>query len=330
MAGLKWEDYVKKLLIAALFGSVCSIPGAQAASDFPNKPIKIIVNGSAGAGTDSLTRILADHLKKYVNQPVVVVNMPGGGGVTGTAAVQSAAPDCYTAGYLAMPHLVAQNASGLTTMTLDDFTMLAQLVDDPNVIAVKADAPWKTFGDLVAQAKSDPKSLNWADSGYIGDDWLVIADIGRKLGVPLKAIHYPGAAEQNAALLGGQMQVKVGNIGDTKRDAENGSMRILAVATEARDPRFPDVPTLKELGMDIVASVPRGIVYPKDTPDECVQILGGAIKKVSEDPDYIKAIADQGLKPEVRIGAEHRAYLESLWTRTSDILKAAGELKQAN
>jgi tripartite-type tricarboxylate transporter receptor subunit TctC len=317
---------MRNLILAALLA--CTGPlVANAASDFPSKPIKIIVNGSAGAGTESLTRTLADHLKKYISQPVVVVNLPGGGGLTGTSAVQEAAPDCYTAGYLAMPHLVAQNASGLTKMTLDDFTMLAQLVDDPNVVAVKADAPWKTFNDLVEQAKKDPASLKWADSGYIGDDWLVIADLGRRLSVSLKAIHYPGAAEQNAALLGGQMNVKVGNIGDTKQHVESGAMRILAVATEARDPRYPDVPTLKELGMDIVASVPRGIVYPKGTPDECVQILGGAIKKVSEDPDYVKALANQGLAPEVRVGAEHRAYLEDRWARASDVIKAMGELK---
>lgn len=316
---------MRRILLASAF-AVAGIVSASA-SDFPSKPIKIIVNGSAGAGTDSLTRTLAEHLQKYLKQPVVVANMPGGGGLNGTSAVKDAAPDCYTAGYLAMPHLVAQNASGLTTMTLDDFTMLAQLVDDPNVVAVKTDAPWKTYGDLMAQAKKDPASLKWADSGFIGDDWLVIADIGRNLGVELKAIHYPGAAEQNASILGGQMDVKVGNIGDTKRLVEDGSMRILAVATEARDARYPDVPTLKELGMNIVASVPRGIVYPKGTPAECVQILGDAIKQVSVDPDYVKALEDQGLTPEVRTGAEYGAYLQGLWQRTSEILKESGNLK---
>lgn len=316
-----------RFFLPLMLACICPL-AANAASDFPNKPIKIIVNGSAGAGTDSLTRTLADHLKKYLPQPVVVLNVPGGGGLTGTAEVKAADPDCYTAGYLAMPHLRAQNASGLTDMTLDDFTALAQLVDDPNVIAVKADAPWKTFGELVEQAKKDPASLTWADSGYVGDDWLVIADLGRRLGVSLKAIHYPGAAEQNAALIGGQMSVKVGNIGDTKPGLDNGTMRVLAVATEKRDSRIPDVPTLKELGLDIVASVPRGIVYPKGTPDECVRIFGDAIRKTSEDPDYIAALAKQGLKPEVRIGQEHRAYLEQLWERTTHILEAAGEIKK--
>lgn len=298
---------------------------AQDGANFPSEPVEIIVTAPAGGVTDTGTRLLAKAVEDHFEQPWVVLNRPGAGGLIGMQALASADNDCYTAGYVLMPHFPAQSLTGITDLTMEAFAPIALLVDDPGVIAVAADSEYETFADLLEATRANPGQISWGDNGFLGDDHLVIAGIMAATGVEPNIINYDGSADINPALLGGHIAAKAGNVGDTLRLHQDGQMRILAVSSEERLDSLPDVPTLTELGHDVVASTGRGLAYPAGTAQACVDAMAEAITTASKEQDYIDAMAAQGLTIRVLTGDDYKAFIDQRFKFVQGVLDFIGE-----
>ncbi|HBT25183.1 MAG TPA: tripartite tricarboxylate transporter substrate binding protein, partial [Pseudothermotoga sp.] len=222
------------------------------AANYPRKPVTIICPWGAGGGTDRLARFLADELSKKLGQPFVVVNKTGGGGAVGHSAGAYASPDGYTLTLVTM-EIASMHWMGLTNLSFEAFDYIAQVNEDSAGVLVKADASWKTLNDLLEDIKSNPGKFLFSGtaSGGIWD----LARIGMldAAGLSVDSVTWiptTGAAQALIELLGGHVDVVTCSLAEAISQIQSGQVRALAIMADERDPRFPDVPTLKEFGIN--------------------------------------------------------------------------------
>lgn len=269
---------------AALLGT----PAAWADS-YPSKPITLILPFPAGGATDVQMRVLAQAAAKELGQPIIVSNRPGVGGTLGPAAMaQSSPPDGYTIALIAatlfrLPHLMKVSYD-----PAKDFTYLINLTGYTNGLVVRQDAPWKNVQELLADAKARPGAISYGATGKGSAGHIAMERLLRTAGVQMTFIPYKGGAETTTALLGGHLNV----ISDPGWGpiVESGKARILATLGEARLKRFPQVPTLKELGFDLVVNSPIGLAGPKGMEPAVVKKLHDAFRKAMNEPGYQQAL----------------------------------------
>ncbi len=280
------------LLLAACGGGNETAPadgdkGKTATTDFPNKALELIVPYSAGGGTDTVARSFADLAKNDLGQSFGVVNREGGGGAVGMQNGASAKPDGYsvtmvTVELLTLPH------TGLAQFTYEDFKPVALLNEDPAAITVRADAPWNTVEEFIEAAKA--KNLKVGNSGT-GAIWhLAAAAFEKETGVTLNHIPFEGAAPAVTALLGGHIDAVTVSPGEVISQVEAGELKVLAVMADERVDKLPDVPTLKESGVDLSIGTWRGLAVPKDTPDDIVKVLEDSFGKTAQSEEFQSAL----------------------------------------
>ena len=280
-------------LMALCAGVLVAGATAQAA-DYPTKQIEMIVPYAAGGGTDLVARAFADTAKKYLPQPIGVINKTGGAGAVGLSEIVTSRPNGYkiglgTAELAMLPHM------GLVQFTAGDFVPVARLNADPAAITVKIDAPWNTYEDFIAYAKTNPGKIRIGNSGT-GAIWhLAAAALEDKTSVKFNHIPYDGANPAVTALLGGHIEAVTVSPAEVISHVAAGKLKVLAIMTDKRLPKFPDVPTLKERGVDLSIGTWRGIVAPKGTPQDVVDILRAAAKKTSEDTAFKEALDKMNL-----------------------------------
>ncbi len=267
-------------ILMALSFSVSAI-----AADYPTKPIQLLIPFGAGGSADSMGRMIAKAAEQYLGQPVVAVNKPGAGGGIMLTALKDARPDGYTIGWGSTGILTVTNIGNVPFMH-DVFTHVARIGYSAMPIVVRADAPWKTFQEFVDYAKQNPDKVKIGNAGTGSATHLTPIFMEKALGV--KFIHVPLGAERRVpSLLGGEVDAVCSPLPEIVAQVEAGKARILAVPSEERDPGYPDVPTMKELGYNVVLELFRGISVPKATPADVVKKLEEAFKKASEDPDFV-------------------------------------------
>ena len=278
--------------MAALLLSVSAL-----AADFPSRPIEIVVPSSAGGGTDVMARIFAETAKKYVSQPMVVSDKPGASGGIGMTEVQRATPDGYKIGVLIselaiIPHL------GMTKATVSDFIPIARLNADPGVVAVRADAPWQSVEELLAQARKEPRSITMGNAGT-GSIWhLAAAAVEEKNDVRFNHVPFQGAAPSVLALVGGHVNAITVSPAEIGSFVAAGKIRVLVALSERRLPApFDKVMTFKEKGVDLVVGTWRGLGAPLGTPPEVVSYLREATRKTAEEPAFRDALSKANLQP---------------------------------
>lgn len=268
------------VVCAALAGAVLA-QGASA-QQFPSKPITLICPWPAGGGTDIHLRTLAELASKRLGQNVVVENRPGNAGMNGPATMaKTAKPDGYTISQLAITAFRLPHMRKVEWDPLEDFTYIVGLAGYTFGIVVKADSPFKTFGDLIAYAKANPGKLSYATPGSGTSLHLAMEEIGAKAGVQFLHVPFKGQAEGMSALLGGHVMAQVDSTG-WARQVDAGAARLLATLGDRRT-RW-GAPTVKELGVDTVSNSPYGLVGPKGMDPKVVKILHDAFKSASEDP----------------------------------------------
>ena len=256
---------------------------AQAA--YPERPVELVVPYTAGGGTDAVARAFADAVRKHLPQPVVVVNKTGAGGAIGLTEVMNARPDGAKIGVgtveiTMLPHL------GVAKFGIDDFVPVAMLNVEPSAITVRADAPWTTVEAFLADAKARPAQLRVGNSGT-GAIWHIAAEsLSEKAGVRFLHVPYAGANPAVADLLGGHIEAVTVSPPEVAQHVAAGKLRILAVMSAQRAPKFPQVPTLKERGVDVQISTWRGLVAPKATPEPVLTVLREAARKAVQEPAY--------------------------------------------
>lgn len=270
--------------IVALLSSAASV-GAQAA--YPSKPIQLIIPFAAGSSADIEGRIIAKAADKHLGQPVVAVNEPGAGGALAYAKVKTAAPDGYTVSWNSTSLLTTTNLGNLDF----DYTALVHVCRvsiQSMAIAVKGDAPWKSFEEFIAYAKANPGKVKVGNAGTGSGTHLTAVAMGELAGLQL--VHVPlGAGKRIPSLLRGEVEAVSVPTPEAATHHRAGQARILAVASGARDSIFPDVPTMKEKGVPVAIELFRGISVPKGTPPAVIQRLADAFKKAGQDPTFVDA-----------------------------------------
>ena len=260
------------------------------AQTFPNKPITLIIPFPPGGATDAQFRALAAAASKELGQQVVVTNKAGVGGTLGPVSMaRSAAPDGYTVAVLPgtiyrLPHLL----NSADWDPVKDFTYIIGLTSYSFAITVSADSHWKSLKELLAEAKDKPGQLSYGTVGTGSTGHIAMSRLLKAADVKMNFVPFKGAAEQQLALIGGHINA----LGDAGWGAQTkaGKMRVLAVMDAQRAKNWPDVPTLRELGYDIVALSTLGIGGPKGMDPAVVKVLHDAFRKASKDPAFLNVL----------------------------------------
>ena len=283
---------MKSRIAVALFLTltlVMAMPGQ--AAEFPTKEVQIIVPYAAGGATDLVFRALAAATSKYLGKAVVVVNKPGGGGAIGVTEAMQARPDGYTlltaiTPLTILPHQVK------TAFTYRSFEPVINVVQDPAMLQVRADSPWKTLREFLDYARKNPGMITVGNSGAGGGVHLIALAFEKAAGVKLNHIPFAGGGPSVTALLGGHIHAVSVSPPEGIAHVKAGRLRIIALFSEKRMEAFPDVPTVREQGVPFTMGQWRGLAAPKGTPPDVVKKLHDAFKKGMEDPAFVKNATD--------------------------------------
>jgi tripartite-type tricarboxylate transporter receptor subunit TctC len=313
----------KWLLPAAV---LLTMTGIGRAADYPDRAIKLIVPWAAGGDTDVIFRPLVTLLQKNLGQPVIIANVGGASGTVGEREASSAAPDGYTL-FGAHDFIHSVYFGGMIDLKYDQaFDPVCMIASTPSVITVGSKTPWKSFKELVEDAKKRPGQIV-VGAALGSPSQYSIALAGKAAGITFKYVPYDGTAKRMNALLGGHIDVGDSNL-TQKGKVDAGLLRFLANMSEKRTSGLEDVPTLKELGYDVEYSVNRGIMVPKGTPPDIIAKLNDACAKATKEPEYAKAMLLQGTEVRYMDPKGYAEYLKKTDAQTKDIAKALGLLKR--
>lgn len=257
---------------------------AQGAGNYPNKPIELIVPFAAGGGTDAVGRAVAASLKNILKQEVVVSNKVGGGGSVGMVEALRARPDGYTIGVVTR-EVVSLPLMGQAPFKTMDFRYIGMVNMDPPLIVVNSKSKYKTLADLVDEMHKTPDKLKFSATVVPNFYGVPFADV---CNVTFITVPNNGAAPAITEVLGGRGDFTICSPGEARAQVEAGNLRPLAIMSESRVPGlFKDVPTMRELGYDVVTGTYRGLGVNPATPEAIVKILEDALGKVAVDPAFI-------------------------------------------
>lgn len=264
------------------------------AADFPTKEVQIIIPWAAGGATDLIFRALAATAGKYLGKAVIVVNRPGGGGAVGYTEGAQAKPDGYiltsaVTPLTILPHQVT------TAFTYKNFDAVINVVSDPSMFLVKADSQWKNLKEFLDYAKKNPDMITVGNSGAGGGVHLVALAFEKAAGVKFNHIPFSGGGPSITAFLGGHIHAVSVSPPEGIEHVKAGKLRIIALFSEKRFELFPDVPTVKEQGIDFVMGMWRGLVAPKGTPADVIKKLHDAFKQGMDDPVFKKNAKDMAV-----------------------------------
>jgi tripartite-type tricarboxylate transporter receptor subunit TctC len=293
------------LCVLVCLGLALPMPAMSGAA-YPDRPIKMIVPWAAGGDTDAIARVFGSAMEKQLGQTIVTVNVTGASGTVGAREVRNAPKDGYTILHI-HDSVHTTYYTGVADISYKDFEPICLQTSTPSVLAAYGKAPWKDMKEVIADAKKRPEQITLgATMGSTSHFFPAL--IAQKAGIKWKYVTYEGTAPRMTAMLGGHILLGETNLTQIDK-VKAGQMKMLAVATEKRLAEAPDVPTLKELGVDVVYAVNRGLAAPKGTPEAALAKLEGACLFAVKQP----AIADSMKKLGTLIeGRGRKAYLEFL------------------
>ncbi len=318
----------KNLLLISLATTILITSASMAAfAAYPEKPIEFVVHQAPGGGSDLFARGIVDMLsrEKIITVPMPVLNKAGGSGAVAVAYVGEKKADPYTILAVTTPVL---STMAKRNMRLDDFTPVCRLVIDPNVVCVKVDSPYKEITELIAAAKKARKSIKMGVGSIGGTDHQIGHMIGRAAGVEFNIIGFKTGGEAFTALLGGHVDFSTTNPSEMAGQLEAGKIRFLTTLTEKRLPYLPNVPTMKEKGIDLVFLQGRGFFLPKGAPVEVVKYFEAAFDKLSKTANWKKYVNENMLLEAYQNGSEYKAWLGSEMPLYTKNLKEMGLMEK--
>lgn len=291
---------------------------------FPAKPIRLIVPYGAGGPTDSHLRVLAQQASQLLGQAVIVENKPGANGTFGAAELARVQPDGYTIAVL--PASVYREPY-LNHVAFDPmkFSYIMGMTDYTFGLAVRQDAPWKSWSDFLADARQRPGKISVGAAGPVQTPNIVLGELAQTVNIQLNRVPYKGDAEQANDLLGGHIDAGVLS-GVASAHIQSGRLRYLVMFTSRRVAQFPNVPTLREQGVDVVIESPYGIAGPEGLPTQRVRILHDAFKTALESPEGRKVLDQLNQPVNYRSPEEFAQYAKEALAREKirmERLKAA-------
>ena len=283
------------LAAGALPFGIASRAHAQAAA-WPAQPVKLLIAFPAGGPTDISMRVLAENAGKLIGQPVLVDNKPGAAGTLPAQQMQQARPDGHTLAQIPLGVFRLPYTTRITWDPVKDLSYIVGVTGYAFGVVVPADSPIKTWADFVAYAKANPAKLSYGSTGVLTSPHLTMEEIALKSGIQLNHIPYKGSADLMQSILGGQVMAAADSTGFAPHVA-SGKLRVLNTWGEKRLAKFPDVPTLKELGLDIVQASPYGIAGPKGMDAALVKRIHDVFRQAMEMPNHVEILAkyDQAL-----------------------------------
>ena len=306
----------------ALLGLTLTTPALAA---FPERPIKMIVPWAAGGDTDNIFRPFVPHFQKHIGQTVVIANIGGASGTVGAREARNAPADGYT--LLAVhDYIHLTYYAGMADVSYKDFEPICLIAATPSVLTASAKTPWKTFKEFVEDAKKRPGEIT-VGATLGSTSHLFPARIEKAAGIKLKYVSYDGLAPRMNAILGGHVDLTDSNL-TQKGKVEAGELKFLAVGTEQRLPEIPDVPTLKENGIDVVYEVVRGLLVPKGTPADVRAKLDEACAKATAEPEFAEALRLQGTRVAYLNAKDYGEFLDKLDAENKAIMTELGLAKQ--
>jgi tripartite-type tricarboxylate transporter receptor subunit TctC len=274
-------------LTAVAFGPC----GGAAAQSFPARPVTLIVPWPAGGTTDIGMRALATATEKHLGQTIVIENRPGGSGTLAPGQMAATAkPDGYT---LTQIPITIFRFPFMTKTTFDpakDFTYIVGVSGYTFGVVVKNDAAWKTFPELLAEAKANPGKINYGTPGAGTSLHITMEQIAKRQGIQWTHVPFKGSAETSNAVLGGHVHAVADSSGWAQL-VNGGQLRLLVTWGASRTKNWPTVPTLKDLGIDMVSNSPFGIAGPKGMDPSVVKVLHDAFGKGMREPAYAESMA---------------------------------------
>jgi tripartite-type tricarboxylate transporter receptor subunit TctC len=279
--------FVGSAVIAALLLMGAAVGHCQT---YPSKPVRFIIPFAPGGGADFFGRKLAERLSARLGQPFVVDNRGGAGGAVGTEAAARAAPDGYTLVFVSNGFPVSPAVSKVGYDPVQDFVPIARVVDTSMVVAINPSLPVSTLQELVSYAKAKPNDISYGSSGVGGIAHLATEDFLWRTGTKMTHIPYKGTGPANTALLAGEIQVNIGDVGAVSSLASTGRVKLIAVGGAARAKAMPNVPTAAESGYpEAKLGIWYGLLAPKGTPPAIVYKLNAEVNAILKEPEMIEA-----------------------------------------
>lgn len=300
--------------------------GTASAQSFPAKPVKLVIAFPAGGPTDISMRVLTDNASKILGQPVIVENKPGAGGTLPAQALQTAQPDGYTLAQIPLGVFRLPYTTKINWDPVKDISYVLNVTGYAFGIVVPADSPLKTWTHFVAWAKANPGKLSYGSTGTMTSPHLTTELIAQKLGIELLHVPYKGSADLMQATLGGQLMAAADSTGFAPQ-VEAGKLRVLNTWGAERLAKFPDAPTLKELGLDVVQNSPFGLGAPKGTPAAVVKRLHDAFKQAMEQESYRTALARYDMVPMYMSTAAYQKFAQETFAREKALVEKLGLAK---
>jgi putative tricarboxylic transport membrane protein len=316
------------VIVLAVF--LCAVGiGTAFGAGFPEKPITIIVHASAGGGSDMFARMIAVGIEKdkILPQPIIVEPKPGGSGAIAFAYVAGKKKDPYFM-VTATPTFLTTPIMGLTPVGLKDFTPIANLAFDELVLSVGVNSKYKSIKEMLADAKANPKKISLAVTQLGGPDTICASMVEKTAGVQFNSVVFNGQAESNIAILGGHVDMSIGNPGESLELVKAGKIRILGIFSETRMADAPDIPTMKEQGLNVVFRQNRSLVAPAGIPADARKVLEDALYKYTKTETFKKYCKDNVISEGFMKGAEFEKYLEEMSGKYAVVLKEMNLIKK--
>jgi len=312
----------------ALLALALALPAAAQGPGpgFPSKPIALICPWPAGGSTDTQLRRFAEIASRYLGQPVVIENRPGGGGMIGPGNMaQTARPDGYTLSQLPMGAFRIPYMQKVAWDPVRDFTYIIGLTGYTFGVVVKTDSPFKSFRDLLDYAKAHPGKMSYGSTGTGTSPHLLMEEIAMKTGVEFLHVPFKGNADSTQALMGGHVVAQSDSSG-WGRFVDAGQFRLLVTFGAERTKRWPSVPTARDLGLDIVSTSPYGIVGPRGIDPRVVRVLHDGFKKALEDPEHLKVLEQLDQEPWYQSSEDYARYARETLQNERALIERLGLL----
>jgi tripartite-type tricarboxylate transporter receptor subunit TctC len=310
---------MKKLLIsvAAVLMIVLGVTAAPtwAATDYPTKQINYLIVFDPGGQSDREARRQQPHLERILKQKILIDYKVGGGGALGWRELTRSKPDGYFIGGFNIPHIILQPLQQEVGYKTEQIVPVSIFQRTPLALIVQTKSQFKTLQEFVEYAKKNPGALTMGGTGPFSNHHMATLRLQKTAGVKLTYVPFTGSAPMMMAVLGGHVAGTFANSDDLVKFKDQ--IRILGSATDQRFPDFPNVPTFKEMGLDIVLATDRGVAVPPGTPEAVIQKLEAAFLEIARNPEIQAEMKKQGFVPVAMGHKESKAYIE----KTTEIFK---------
>ena len=313
---------MKTRTLLAFFVAVLALPAYAA---YPERPIKLIVPWAAGGDTDSIYRAFAPFLEKHLGGNVVVANVGGASGTKGAKEAKDSAADGYTI-FAVHDSIHSTFYTGVADVNWNDFEPICLVASTPSILTASPKAPWKDIKALLDDAKKRPGQIT-VGATLGSTSHFFPAEVEQAAKIKFKYVPYEGTAPRMNALLGSHIDLAESNL-TQKGKAEAGHMRFLAIASDKRSPEAPDVPTLKESGVNVTYAVNRGLLAPKGTPAPVLQKLRSSCAAAAKEAGFADAMKSQGTLVHFLDGTQYVKFLKDNDKLNHDLSRTLGMLKR--